>query len=250
VQASERTKPLTLGEGSSPIYKRLKDVIQENIRSGRWVADEQIPSENTLVRDLGISRMTIHRALRELTQEGVLIRVHGVGTFVAGAKRQAPMMEVRSIAEEIAERGNRHSCDVILHTEEIASEEIAGHFGEPALTKVFHTILAHREDGVPVQIEDRYVNPKTLPNYLEINFNRETPHHYLMRQAPLSEGEHIIEAVLANAAERKLLDIERGEPCLRVNRRTWSNGKVVSTARLLYPGSRYQIGGRFLQGGV
>lgn len=249
MQASERTKPLTLAEGSSPIYKRLKDVIQENIRSGRWVADEQIPSENTLVRDLGISRMTIHRALRELTQEGLLVRVHGVGTFVAGAKRQAPMMEVRSISEEIAERGHRHSCEVILHTEETATDETVLHFGE-SLTTVFHTILAHSENGVPVQIEDRYVNPKILPNYLEINFNRETPHHYLMRQAPLSEGEHIIEAVLANATERKLLDIERGEPCLRVNRRTWSNGKVVSTARLLYPGSRYQMGGRFLQGGV
>lgn len=250
VQAGDDGMTVSLGAGSLPIYKKLKRVIEDNIRTGLWAPDQKIPSENTLVRDLGISRMTVHRALRELTHEGVLVRVHGVGTYVAGAKRQAPMMEVRSIAEEIKDRGHQHTCTVLLHAEEVATPEIIDRFGDPSLTRVFHSLLLHREDGVAVQIEDRYVNPRLLPTYRDIDFAIETPHHYLMRTAPLSEGEHIIEAVLATASERKLLDIERGEPCLRVNRRTWSGGQVVSLAHLLYPGSRYQIGGRFQQGGV
>jgi GntR family histidine utilization transcriptional repressor len=66
-----------------------------------------------------------------------------------------------------------------------------------------------------------------------------------MGVAPLSEGEHLVEAVLAQDWECRHLAIEPGDPCLLVRRRTWSDGRLVSFARLLYPGSRYRLGGRF-----
>lgn len=59
----------------------------------------------------GFSRMTINRALRELTDEGRLVRLQGVGTFVAEPKGQSALFEVRSIAEEITSRHHQHRCD-------------------------------------------------------------------------------------------------------------------------------------------
>lgn len=63
--------------------------------------------------------------------------------------------------------------------------------------------------------------------------------------APLTEGEHVVEAILAEPAECKLLQIERGEPCLLIRRRTWSGRVAVTAARLLHPGSRHRLEGRF-----
>ena len=74
---------------SVPRYKMVRDHIIRNIRSGAWQADAKIPSENELVRELDVSRMTVNRALRELTAEGMLRRVQGLGSF--GCRPAAPV---------------------------------------------------------------------------------------------------------------------------------------------------------------
>jgi GntR family histidine utilization transcriptional repressor len=111
--------------------------------------------------------------------------------------------------------------------------------------RVFHSRIVHFENDVPVQIEDRYVNPAVAPDYLKQDFTVQTPYAYLSQVAPLTEGEHVVEAILADADECTLLQIERGEPCLLIRRRTWSGRSTVTSARLLYPGSRYRLEGRF-----
>lgn len=231
--------------GPAPLYERVKQKILGHIRSGEWPPHHRVPSESELVSELGFSRMTINRALRELTADGVLVRMQGVGTFVAEPKGQAALVEVHNIADEIAARGHVHRLDVITLREENASTERALSLNVKESQRVFHSLIVHYENDVPVQIEDRYVNPQVAPDYLQQDFLRETPFAYLNRVAPLSEGEHVVEAVLPDAAEARLLGINRGEPCLLIRRRTWSGARLVTSARLIYPGSRYRLEGRF-----
>jgi len=106
-------------------------------------------------------------------------------------------------------------------------------------------VLVHAENGVPIQYEDRYVNPAAAPDYLRTDFTRVSPTLHLLEHAPLTEASYCIEACLPSAQEAKALGIKRGEPCLSMKRRTVSGGNVASVARLLYPGSRYSIAGDF-----
>ena len=73
-------------ESPAPLYARVKQAITQKIRSGAWLPNSKLPSESELLSLLGVSRMTINRALRELTIEGLLVRMQGVGTFVAVPK--------------------------------------------------------------------------------------------------------------------------------------------------------------------
>ena len=227
-----------------PHYQRVKRMIADRIKAGTWNPGDRISSEAELVKALGVSRMTINRALRELTIEGTLTRVQGVGTFVAMAKPQAALFEVRNIAEEIAERGHQHRAEVLTLKAEPAPDDIAATFGLKPGSRVFHSVLLHRENELPVQLEDRYVDPRHAADYLQQDFTRQTPYVYLTAIAPISEAEHIIEAVLPSTSERNLLKIDAHEPCLQLTRRTWSAGKPVSHVRLIYPGSRYRLSGR------
>ncbi|MGW5451505.1 histidine utilization repressor [Nocardia sp. NPDC003979] len=225
-------------------YERVKQLIMAQIKGGRWSAGEQIPSENQLVAALGLSRMTINRALRDLTADGALTRVMGVGTFVAAGKATSPLFEVRNIADEIARRGHRHRTEVVF----VRAEQIdEGHpiLGNDLSGTVFHSLLVHREDEVPIQLEDRYVNPAQAPDYLAQDFTTVTPNTYLSEVAPLLRGEHVVEAVRASQDECALLGIDRDEPCLLIRRRTWSSGGLVSAARLIHPGSRNRLEGTF-----
>jgi GntR family histidine utilization transcriptional repressor len=228
-----------------PRYSQVKRMILDRIEAGDWPAKYRIPSESELVRDLGVSRMTINRALRELTLEGRLVRVQGVGTFVAEAKMQSPLIEIRNIADEITERGHEHMAKVVTLEALEVSPQIIASLDLPIGAQIFHSVLVHHENGIPVQLEDRYVDPQTAPDYLLQDFTSITPFVYLSAAAPISEAEHIIEAVLPAPRERRLLKVDGYEPCIQLQRTTWSGNKKVSWARLMYPGSRYRLTGRF-----
>jgi len=245
VASSPPRLPVQANALPAPLYAQVKQMIAQQIRSGAWPAHHRVPSEAELVDELGFSRMTINRALRELTAEGLLVRMQGVGTFVAQPKARSALLAVNNIADEITARNHRHHSRVVRLAEEPDGAEQAQALDIPAGQPVFHSLIVHYEDDVPIQLEDRYVNVRLAPDYLQQDFTQSTPYEYLTRVAPLSAGEHVVEAILAKPRECQLLQIDREEPCLLIRRRTWSGDRAVTLARLIHPGSRHRLEGTF-----
>jgi GntR family histidine utilization transcriptional repressor len=228
-----------------PLYQKAKNYIKDSISEGVWKPGDQITSEADLVNRLGMSRMTIHRALRELTSEGLLQRIQGVGTFVAHQRPPSGFLQIKSIAQEINENGGRHRCKVLFLRQERAPEEIRAVMSLPDEAPVFHSLLIHYDRDIPIQLADRFVNPTVAPGYLKQDFSKITPGDYLLKNVPLTEVEHIIEAILTTEEIGLHLNISKHEPCLLMRRITWMHTVVATHSRLIYPGSRYRIGGRF-----
>ncbi len=246
-QSSERKFPPAADETApaTPLFQQVKDHITENIASGAWPPQARVPSEAELVAALGVSRMTVNRALRELAAEGFVERRQGVGTFVSSRKPHSALLKIRSISYDIVAQGGRHSAEVHLLQAEAAGLEVAADLGLEPGDQVYHSLIVHRDRGRPVQLADRYVNPQVAPGYLEQDFTRITPSQYLFQMGPLTEAEHIIEAQLPDRRTQRLLKIGPHEPCLVVKRRTWCGEQVASRARLVHPGSRFRMEGRF-----
>ena len=234
-----------MGNSDLPAYEQVKEWIRGHIASGEWRPGDPVPSEAALMHTFAVSRMTVNRALRELAVEGLVDRVQGSGTRVAQLHRISSRLAIRDIHEEVAERGHVHTARVLLAAREKAGAELARVMGLRTGAAIFHSILIHMENGVPIQYEDRYVNPAAAPDYLETDFTQTSPTLHLLRQAPLTEASYSIEACLPSAAEAKELGIKRGEPCLVMRRRTVSGAHVASVARLVYPGTRYSFAGQF-----
>jgi GntR family histidine utilization transcriptional repressor len=224
-----------------PLYAQVKDHILGNIRSGAWAPGRRVPSENELVESFRISRMTANRALRELTAEGFLARVPGVGTFVREAPALSSLVELRDIAGEIAQRGHRYSARLIAKASKDCNPALAEEFEDRTLTRLHHLVMVHEENGVPVQLEDRYVNPLVVPDFLERDFTTTTPTAVLLAATPVNELEHTVEACLPTAEQQRLLGITPLEPCLALHRRSWSQGRVATVVTLTYPASRYAL---------
>lgn len=230
---------------AQPLYAKVKDHILANIRNGAWVPGARVPSENELVESFRISRMTANRALRELTAEGFLSRVPGVGTFVKETPARSSLMELRNIAEEIEQRGHRYSSRVTSKSEISASPAQAENFEQKPLDRLFHIVIVHEENGVPVQLEDRYVNAAAVPDFLMQDFTRITPTAFLLAAMPVDELEHTVEATMPTPEQQRLLSINAMEPCLALHRRSWSRSKVITVATLTYPASRYALYSRY-----
>lgn len=224
--------------------QQVRNFVMEKIDSGAWPEGSRIPSEAQLVEQLGASRMTIHIALRDLSTAGFLLRKQGAGTFVAPRRSQSTFMELRNIHAEIEERGNQHTTDVHVLEEVNCDLALATEMNVAAGSAVFHSLLVHRENGRPLQLEDRYVNPIFAPDYLMQDFTLVTPNEHLMEMGALDEVEHVVQAISAGEQARTLLEMQVGEPVLLLRRRTWSRGMIATSARLLHPGMRFSLAGK------
>lgn len=230
--------------GVQPRFQVIKDFICQAIGDRTYLPDAQIPTEYELAEKFGVSRMTANRAVRELVAEGKLVRHQGLGTFVVMTQAESPLLEIRNIADEIRERHNIYSNERYRLQEIQADKDLADQLGIAAGDPVFHSLIVHKENGRPLQLAERYVNALIVPQYIDQDFSVTTPSEYLSELFPLSEIEHIVEAILPSSMERDLLNISADTPCLLVNRRTWSANNLISYARLVHPGNLYRLSSR------
>jgi GntR family transcriptional regulator, histidine utilization repressor len=230
---------------SIPAYQQIKNYVAKEIQAARWREGDMIPSEHDLVREFGVARMTVNRAMRELVVEGLLRRTKGAGTYVAGCKYQSTLVEIRSIADEIRERGHTHSAKVLKLETRIANAECVNALGLKLGASVFFSLIVHSENAVPIQLEARYVHPTAAPDYLRQDFNSSTPSEYLTLVAPATRAQYRVEATLPDAAMRRQLAMPANEPCLSLYRATWSGSRAVTFVELHYPASRYSFRGVF-----
>ena len=227
------------------LYEQVKEFISRKIQDGTWPAGHRLPSEHELVAQFGVARMTVNRALRELVEQGRIRRVAGVGSFVAEDKPQSTLLQIANIASEIRARGHDYGFQLVASERIAASTDVAAWLDLRAGESVFHTVCLHLEDGVPVQLEDRYVNPRVVPDFLDQDLAAMPPSEYLVRHVPFDQIEHLVDAVLPTVEQALRLSMPAAEPCLLLTRRTWTRTVPVTLVRCLHPASRYRLGSRF-----
>lgn len=224
-----------------PLGERIKQFVVAKIESGAWPEGHHVPSESELAKGFGTARMTVHSALKDLAALGILWRRPGAGTRVAPRVPQSTLLEVRNIHDEIIERGHRHATKVHCLARTCCDLGTATELEVLPGSVVFHSVIVHSENDRPIQLEERYVSIAFAPHYLRQDFTRATPNAYLMSLAPLDAAEHVIQSLMPDRTTRSLLRVPAGESVLHVRRRTWSGGMIVSSARLIHPGSRYSL---------
>lgn len=234
---------MTTSAPAIPAFQRIKNLILESIQTGVWKQGQAIPSELALAKQFGVSRMTVNRAMRELTQEQVLTRVQGSGTFVAQKKYQTTLVQINSIAKEIRARGHSHRSELFLLEKMKAGEALAAQFEIAPNRYLFHSVMVHFENDEPIQVEERWVNPSVAPEYLQQDFARTTPNEYLLENVPLQSGQYTVEALPAPEAIAEMLHIKKNEACLVLQRTTRSMNQVATRATMWHPGARYQFSG-------
>ncbi|MCG9679110.1 MULTISPECIES: histidine utilization repressor [Vibrio] len=232
----------------SPLYLQIKQYITDKIDSGYWPVGHRISTELELTEQFEVSRMTVNKAIRDLVAEGKLQRRPRLGTFVCAPddKAESPLLDIQNIAEEVKLRGKTYSSKVIKQASMLADETVAIKLGVMLNSPIFYSEIIHFEDNSPIQYELRWVNSTYAPDYLEQDFTQITPNQYLSENCPLSAIEHTVEAIVADDEVRNALRLGANEPCLLLNRRTWSQDKLVSSALLYHPGTRYKLSSKIL----
>jgi len=234
-------------QNTNPRYHQVKTYVLAGITEGIWGSGERVPSENELVDLCQVSRMTARRALQELLLEGTLIRIKGKGSFVSQEKQQSSLLQIRSIASELRQQGDLHRSNLLELRKVNASSKIAKIMEVTTGARVYYSQVLHYKNEQPIQLENRWVIPSAAVDYINQDFKDKTPSEYLTDQAPVTEAEHKIEAIIGNVNIRELLEIDTDEAVLLLKRLTWCGQQLVSYAQLYHPGNSYSFGTKFQQ---
>lgn len=223
-----------------PKFKSIKNYILNSIATGEFPPGAQIPTELELSKQFGVSRMTVNRAITDLTTQKILTRTQGKGTFVLGQKLQTSPTHISDIKKEITARGNKHSSKILqlksIHADESTALGLGIHTGSP----VFYCQIIHYENDLSLILENRFINPIFVPDFIHQDFETITPSGYLLEKHGLSRMEQTIEAIACSESDAKLLEIGEGEPCLYIARRSWDKHNIISIANFIAPGTRYK----------
>lgn len=228
-----------------PVYIRIKEYLKHGLSVGQWSPGDRMPSESALMERFQVSRMTVNRALRELQAEGHVEGVRGIGTFAAHPQLRSSTLTIRDIREEVLSRGHRYRAQVVFVLSEQATTHIAKRLGLREHDLVYHSMVIHYDDDIPIELEDRFVSPLAVPHYVRVDFTVKTPTEYLLAVAPTWEAEYTIEAAMPTQKEASLLKLDPCDSCLILTRWTKSRGIPVTWVRLVHPGAIYQLVGQF-----
>jgi GntR family transcriptional regulator len=228
-----------------PLYEQIKDYILLNIQSGAFEPDTRIPSERELSEQFNVSRMTVTKALADLTHAGILYARVGLGTFVSARPIDQQLEALTSFTEDMSQRGQRASSRVLIARQGKAGEDDARHLRLLAGMPVVTLQRVRLADNEPIALETCTLNAALCPRLLEHHdFARESLYGVLRGEYGIlmRYAEQTLEARAATEVEARALEISPGSPVLGIVRVTYSEDDYpVELVRSAYRGDRYKF---------
>jgi GntR family histidine utilization transcriptional repressor len=228
-----------------PRYSEIKRALEEQIMSGAWQPGRRIPAEHELLKQYNCSRMTVSKALSALAAAGLIIRKRRAGTFVAPRGTEETILQMHDTRAEVIASGRAYSYDILSRRVRAATAQDTKQFDLTGVTQVLALQVQHFAGDRPFVVEDRIFNLALLPDAALEQFKNTPPQSWVLKRLPWTNTEHVISATAATGSLARRLGIEKGSPCLVVERKTWQLGLPVTFVRLTYPGKMHRLIGSF-----
>ena len=222
----------------SPLYRQLMQRVRADITSGVYPVHSRIPSEAELGDTYQVSRVTVRKALAELTREGLLRRMQGKGTYVCAPRLKSNLREITSFHEACLMMGCIPGTKVISAQSRPAEEDVRQSL---ALTgeECVEVVRLRLADGQPVMLEINCFPPEY--DYLLREKLAGSLYHLLsQRGVEAASGMHEISLCYATAQQAKLLEVEPGTALLQLNQVIFDqNGAPLHTSHQVIRGDRF-----------
>ncbi|WBU61256.1 UTRA domain-containing protein [Paracoccus albus] len=225
-------------------HSRITEDMRRKIVDGEWPPGHQLTKETELAESYGVSRMTMNKALTQLTAEGFLIRRKRSGTFVAQSRAQSAVMEIGDIEREVTAQGLEYRWRLLSAVMRVPTKTVRNMLDMPPELDGRGFMLVeglHFAQGVPFCHELRIIDPDIVPASIGQDFAAIVPGQWLLRSMPWTAASHRVRAVNARGADAQKLSIPSGRACLEVLRKTRMDHDWVTHVRLLYPGEAHQL---------
>lgn len=225
-------------DSASPLYMQLMRKLRNDITSGVYPVHSRIPAEQELCETYQISRVTVRKALSELTREGLLERHQGKGTFVSIPRLRLDLRSINSFNDVCA------AMDRVPSTQVVQAQLAPAHPYDREIhleeqDEVVEIVRVRQADGLPVMLETNRF-PKRYSWLLEEDLTGSLYGLLRSRGVEPEQAIHEISLCYASAQEAKWLGVEPGTALLALDETIYDqDGHPLHTSRQRIRGDRF-----------
>ncbi|HMQ52627.1 MAG TPA: GntR family transcriptional regulator [Anaerolineae bacterium] len=234
--------------GPVPIYEQIKAWMQEQIVSGSWPERHKLRAEADLAIDLEVSRGTLRKAIAELTQEGLLVRSHGRGTFVAPGALEQPLAErLVTFSEDLISRGIPFKTEVLEQGLLSAAGRVASRLNVPLGYELFFLKRLRLVADAPLIVLHNYVLSEVCPGIEQFDFTHVRLFEALEKHFGLQidHGRRTFQAQAADEATATAMGLVAGDPVMHIEQQTYlSDGRLIEFSDLWLRGDQFKLSAR------
>jgi len=229
-----------------PLYRQLRDSLANRINAGEFKLGDRIPSERQLCQESGLSRSTVRQALRELTREGLIRTVPGIGTYVCAPRSNLVVnVSLAGFSTDVNRQGMTPSSRML--DMRVVSEPDPMLIDRMQLKSGEEVIIVERlryVNNVPLAVHRVHINCRLCPAVLQSDLAHVSLFSIFRDECglELTHAEEQVYAALANERELELLHLSYPASVLRAERTTFlSSGEVIEFALATYCGEWYRL---------
>jgi GntR family transcriptional regulator len=200
-----------------PAYAQLAGILRRQIAEGFYPPGQKIPSESSISREYHIAPMTVRQAIGVLTEQGILERIQGVGTFVKPLRWTESRFELDGL-REIFQDAVRTQVKVLRVDLARADAAIAEKLKVPARARVIVIRRLLLRDKVPIMFHEGRVRYEPTRPLVEAELNLGPLSDLFDGQGGLTakKGELTVLPAMMNEEEAALLGRPAGTPTFRL----------------------------------
>ncbi|SMP60887.1 transcriptional regulator, GntR family [Sphaerochaeta associata] len=228
-----------------PLYEQFKEIIVMRIANGEYRSNDLLSSEREFAEQFNISRVTVRQAISDLVKDGVLVRKHGKGTFVASGSKgiiENALGKLVGVVEELAYRNVKISVCLIEKSYETVSEDVAKKLKTNLEYRIFKVVRVVTDDVGPIAIDYSYVLENIGHLLDKSDLTKDIVYAILENYGyKISTADQNISAGSPSAYEANLLEIDGLAPVLVSERITFVEGRIpIMFNRSIYRADRYK----------
>jgi GntR family transcriptional regulator len=231
--------------GYQPHYRQIEQALRERI--SMLTPGDRLPSDTELCLEFGVSRMTARNAMQRLTEDGLVERQPGRGSFVAEPPTHRRANRLMTFTQEMLRRGRVPTSRLLTRVIRPSTEAEAAGLGIPVRQPIVHLRRLRSADDEPIAVESVVLVRDCAEAVMAADLVRGSLHETLARAGfVLRRGTGTITAAPASAEEARLLGIRTGDPLL-VEQRVIVDayGQRIESTRSVYSADRYALDVQF-----
>lgn len=233
-------------KSSKPLYIQVADYLRNGIYSEEWGEDEQIPSENQIMMELGISRGSVKKAVGLLVKEGLLNQVQGKGTYVTRQKMNYPLGSgLISFAEALEGQELSYQTKVLDSRILQASREIASRLNIGIGADYLYIKRLRYVDNEKVMLIENRLNHRLCPGIEDEDLENESLFRLIekLSRKKITHSESRYAARIMGEERGKVLDVPAESPVLHLEQLVYLEGNLpIEFGNVWLKSNKYYLG--------
>ena len=221
-------------------WKEVRDKIRAGILNRTYAPGDKLPRDADIAETLGCARSTVQRAMRDLSDAGLVERKRKGGTHVRTDPVTRATLDIPITRREVEKRGGVYGYQLIDQSFDVIPHEVARKFEQTETTEMMRVQALHLADHKPHIFEDRWICSDTVPEILNVDLTRESANEWLVRNKPYTRFDLRFYAISADTETAKILNIEKGSALLVIERTTWIGTSPITLVKA-YTAPGYEL---------